>query len=142
MLFFINLYLIITNESHLMIKNAILLVLYLGIFQLAYSQETAKTAHRKGTREEHEEHEENETPGQEFKNTRWYKQMQQPQADYFSIRKSFKRYLERHPQVEGPRESAEDWFRKNIYYLDNRGRVQAPPHCSGRTWSIIPAVMP
>ncbi|NML40286.1 PKD domain-containing protein [Chitinophaga sp. G-6-1-13] len=53
--------------------------------------------------------------------------MQKPHADYFSILKKFDRYMKRHPQVEGPRETGEEWFRKNIYYLDSKGRVQAPP---------------
>ncbi|WP_212004730.1 PKD domain-containing protein [Chitinophaga sp. HK235] len=53
--------------------------------------------------------------------------MQKPHANYFSIRKKFDRYMKRHPQAEGPRETGEVWFRKNIYYLDSKGRVQAPP---------------
>ncbi|WP_212004731.1 T9SS type A sorting domain-containing protein [Chitinophaga sp. HK235] len=101
-----------------MIKNFILTALCLGVFQFAHSQGTVQTNH---------ETEENEQHDQEFKKSQWYKLMQKPHADYFSIRKQFDRYMKRHPQVEGPRETGEEWFRKNIYYLDSKGRVQAPP---------------
>lgn len=101
-----------------MIKNFILTALCLGVFQFAHSQRAVQTNH---------ETEENEQHDQEFKKTRWYKSMQKPHADYFRIRKQFERYVKQHPQAEGPRETAEAWFRKNIYYLDRKGRVQAPP---------------
>lgn len=104
-----------------MIRNFIQTVLFLGVLQFAHAQATTQAVLKSASPEE------NEQPGQEFKKTRWYRLMQQPHADYFNIQKKFNRYLNRHPLVDGPRETGEDWLRKNIYYLDNRGRVQAPP---------------
>ncbi|NLR57408.1 T9SS type A sorting domain-containing protein [Chitinophaga polysaccharea] len=101
-----------------MIKKTILTALCVAVFQFAHSQQKVQTNY---------ETEENEQHDQEFKNTQWYKLMQKPHANYFSIRKKFDRYMERHPLGEGPKETGEEWFRKNIYYLDSKGRVQAPP---------------
>lgn len=101
-----------------MIKNFILTALCLGVFQCAHSQRTVQASR---------ETEENEQSDQEFKNTQWYKLMQKPNANYFSIKKKFDRYIKQHPLVEGPKETGEEWFRNNIYYLDSKGRVQSPP---------------
>jgi len=98
-----------------MIKNLILMVFCLGVIQTASIRASAQAQ------------EENEEAGQEFKNTRWFKLMQRPNADYFSIKKKFDRYMRRHPTGDGPVETGEEWFRRNIYYLDSKGRVQEPP---------------
>ncbi len=58
---------------------------------------------------------------------KWYKMMQRPHANYFKIQKKFYNYLKKHPATDAPRETGEEWFKKNIYYLDTKGFVQTAP---------------
>lgn len=105
-----------------MIRTLLLVVLCVGVFQFAHSQEDGREARLHGS-----EPAENEQADRQYKNTSWYKLMQMPHADFFRIQRRFDRFLKRHPLIEGPRETGEDWLKQNIYYLDSKGRVQDPP---------------
>ncbi|MEO5943163.1 MAG: LamG-like jellyroll fold domain-containing protein [Ferruginibacter sp.] len=59
---------------------------------------------------------------------KWFTMMSQPQVSYFKVQKKFTRYFKKHP-LEGsaPREYGTGWLKTKIFYLDKKGRVQAPP---------------
>jgi photosystem II stability/assembly factor-like uncharacterized protein len=92
-----------------------------GLQAMAQLSQTA--ANKKAGAEE----EEKEEQVQNYTNTRWFKLMQQPHADYFKIQGLYDKYMRQHPVTEGPKETGDEWLRQNIYYLDNKGRVQLPP---------------
>ncbi len=64
----------------------------------------------------------------EHKNEKWYKWMQQPNCDYFKVKKSFEKFINKNP-LEGsaPREFGLSWLKSNLFYLDKNGKVQDKP---------------
>jgi photosystem II stability/assembly factor-like uncharacterized protein len=62
------------------------------------------------------------------KNSKWFRAMSKPNADYFAVKKSFDKYFGTHQWEESRcRQTGEGWIKSKIFYLDKNGKVQAPP---------------
>jgi hypothetical protein len=77
---------------------------------------------------EEEEEEGSEEAAKEHERSVWYKAMQKKNANYLKVRKSYDNYFKRHPNEQSkPRQLYENWLKTNVFYLDKKNRVQAPP---------------
>jgi photosystem II stability/assembly factor-like uncharacterized protein len=62
------------------------------------------------------------------KSLAWYKAMSRPNANYFTVKKSFDKYFGNHKwEKSKAREIGESWIKSNIFYLDKNGKVQPEP---------------
>lgn len=62
------------------------------------------------------------------KRSKWFRNMNKPNADYFKIKKEYDSYFGNHRwETSKPRQLGESWFKTNIFYLDKKGIVQSPP---------------
>src|SRR5579859_5975754 len=122
-------------------KTTLFIMLAASLFlNTAYAQHAASPTEKEKSvkKAESEDPDENESieAALEHAKQKWFKLMQQPQADYFSIQKKFERYFRKHPfEGSGPKEYGTAWLKTKLFYLDAKGRVQDPPPTD---WNRIP----
>lgn len=95
-------------------------------------------------REEMEEEEHEDMAYElEHKKQFWFREMQNPNADYFAVKDSFDLYFANHKWEESrPREYGVSWIKSQIFYLDENGRVQSPPPFDQDHYPTLPPLNP
>ncbi|HLZ86785.1 MAG TPA: LamG-like jellyroll fold domain-containing protein [Puia sp.] len=114
-------------------STILLLFVALSFAHLATAQTVQGTAPREKVappKEDNKEEGENESAetALEHAKQKWFRLMQKPNADYFAIQRKFLRYFRKHAnEGSGPKEYGASWLKTKLFYLNARGRVQAPP---------------
>ncbi len=73
----------------------------------------------------------------------WYTLMQKKNPDYFKVREQFISYFTKHKNEDSkPKEVCANWLKTQIFYLDKKNRVVAPPKINYNTIrSFAPGVL-
>jgi photosystem II stability/assembly factor-like uncharacterized protein len=94
------------------------------------AQQTGTTAQVNKEKNSGDLEEEDESLETEMKHRRsvWYKAMQKKKPDYFEVKKLFENYFRKNPNEKSkPKQICADWLKTQIFYLDKKNRVVAPP---------------